>query len=238
LNNSYRYLNDDVYKDDAYLALSSQFTNRQVLESFYSSLIDDETKDNFLRVCTSYLFFVKNGDWYVRVPRSNSLIEYFTNSFKLVALIGIIESLSEKKNVDFFFWLSEKAKVQGDLFPIQDKLQLEGLHDAYKHEHGSIRRCKSFFTNLPLATKEQLCKSITIDGVPIQSIEKVVEKIYKIRSAFAHNIDTNLEINSSMCITREGNKRVIWELPMQLLQKSFEEGVIAHFSKCSRYSTS
>lgn len=231
--NRYKYCDDDDYKDDAYQALSSQFENRQIFESFYSSLIDDETKDEFLRVSSSYLFFVKNGDWHVRVPRSNSLIKYFTNSFKLVALLAIIESLSGKKNVDFFSWLSEKAKDRKDFFPIQNKSQLQKLHDAYKLEYGSIRRCKSFFTNLSLTTKEQLRKSITIEGEPVQSIEKVAEMIYKVRSGFAHDINTNLEVSNSMCFTMESNKRVAWNLPMRLLQISFEEGVMAHFQSAA-----
>jgi len=229
LKKKYKYCDDDAYKDDAYQALSSQFENRQKFESFYSSLSDDETKDEFLRVGSSYLFFVKNGDWYVHdVPRSNALIEYFTNSFKLVALLAIIESLSEKKNVDFFFWLSEKAKDQKSLFPITET-RLQELYDEYKLEYGSIRQCRLFFANLSLLTKEKLRKSITIEGEPVKSIEKVAEMIYKVRSRFAHKTDNTAEISNSMSFSKENNKRVAWNLPMQLLQSSFEEGVMAHF---------
>ncbi|MFZ1803887.1 MAG: hypothetical protein WAU05_08180, partial [Nitrospira sp.] len=80
----YRYCDDNVYKDDAFLALSSQFKdNRENFESFYSSLKDSELKDEFLRVGSMYLFFVKCGDWHVDVARSKSAIDYLTNSFKL-----------------------------------------------------------------------------------------------------------------------------------------------------------
>jgi hypothetical protein len=232
LEKKYKYCDDDVYKDDAYQALSSQFENRLDFESFYSSLNDHETKDEFLRVGSSYLFFVKNGDWHVHGTRSNSLIDYFTNSFKLVALLAIIESLSDKKNVDFFFWLSEKAKDQKDLFPIIDRSQLQNLYDDYKKEYGSIRRCKSFFANLSPATKENLCNSIKVDGKS-ESIEKVAERIYQVRSGFAHEIDATLEISNFKCFSSEGNKKVVWELSMKLLQSSFEEGVVAHFKSTS-----
>ena len=234
MKKKYKYCNDEVYKDDAYQAFSSQFENRQKFESFYSSLSDDETKDEFLRVGSSYLFFVKNGDWHVHdVPRSNSLIEYFTNSFKLVALLAIIESLSDKKNVDFFSWLSEKD--QTSLFPITET-RLQELYDEYKLEYGSIRRCKSFFANLSIRTKEKLRKSITImvtenmgTGQPVESIEKVVEMIYNARSRFAHNTDNTMEISNSLSYSKEKNKKYCWNLPPQLLQSSFEEGVMAHF---------
>jgi hypothetical protein len=226
LKKKYKYCDDDVYKDDAYQALSSQFENRQKFESFYSSLNNSEAKDEFLRVGSSYLFFVKNGDWHVHVPRSDSKIDYFTNSFKLVALLAIIESLSEKKNVDFFFWLSGKDRKSS--FPI-DRSRLSTLYDEYKREYGSIRRCKSFFANLSVSTKDKLCKSISISGKPVDSIEKVTEMIYKVRSRFAHESDATLEISNSMCFSKENNKSVVWNLPMQLLQSSFEEGVMAHF---------
>lgn len=232
LEKKYKYCDDDIYKNDAYQALSSQFENRLKFESFYSSLNDHETKEEFLRVGSSYLFFVKNGNWHVHVPRSNSLIDYFTNSFKLVALLAIIESLSDKKNVDFFCWLSEKTKDQKGLFPITDRSQLQDLYyDDYKLEYGSIRRCKSFFANLSLPMKEKLCTSIMIDGKPVQSIEKVAEKIYEVRSRFAHESDATLEISNILCFSTENNKKVLWKLPMQLLQSSFEEGIVAHFKR-------
>lgn len=222
-----KYCDDSDYKNDTYRALSSQFTSRQHFESFYSSLIDCEAKDEFLRVGSAYLFFVKNGDWHVHVPRSSPEVEYFTNSFKLVALLAIIESLSEKENVDFFFWLS--GQNHKSLFPIADRAQLNKLYSEYKSEYGSIRGCKSVFANLAPSTKHKLCKSVTIDGKPVESIEKLVTMIYQVRSRFAHESDAVLEISNSWCFSKEKNKEVAWKLPMMLLQSAFEEGVVAHF---------
>ena len=226
--NKYKYCDDEVYKKDAYQALSSQFKNDQNFETFYSSLNDLETKNEFLRVGSTYLFFVKNGDWHVNVTRSNPVIEYFTNSFKLVALLAIIESLSDKKHIDFFQWLSEKNKQC--LFPIADRPQLRKLYDEYKAEYGSTRRCKSFFANLSTPTKDKLRNSITINGEPVNSIEKVAEMIYKARSNFAHECDSTLEISNIFHFSKEKNKEIVWRrLSMELLQNSFEEGVVAHF---------
>jgi hypothetical protein len=72
-----------------------------------------------------------------------------------------------------------------------------------------------------------------IDGKPVKSIEKWAEMIYKIRSGFAHEIDATLEISDILCFSKENNKKVVWKLPMQLLQSSFEEGVVVHFKSTS-----
>jgi hypothetical protein len=228
----YRYCDDDAYKSDAYQSLSSQFKDCHQFETFYSSLKDPKTKDEFLRVGSAYLFFVKKGDWRVNISRSKRLVSYLTNSFKLVALLAIIESLSEEKNVDFFEWLLE-AKNQKDVFPITDERQLRKLYADYKLEYGSIRRCKLFFSNLSQPTKDRLCKAILVDEKPIEKIEDVVETIYKARSAFAHECDAVLEVSDSWCFFREGNKRFSCKLPMELLQEAFEEGVVAHFKRYS-----
>jgi len=227
---NYKYCDDDVYKDDTYDSLSSQFDdNRQKFETFYSSLNDLETKNEFLRVGSTYLFFVKIGDWHVNVPRSNPVIEYFTNSFKLVAILAIIESLSDKEHIDFFEWLSEKDKK--GLFPIEDKAQLRKHYNEYKIGYGSIRRCKSFFSNLSVPTKNKLRNAITINGEPVETIEKAAVMIYQARSNFAHESMSTLEISNCWCFSKEKNKEVIWKLPMKLLQSSFEEGVVAYFNK-------
>lgn len=227
----YKYCDDDDYMHDTYQALSSQFANRLKFESFYALLKDRGAKDEFLRAGSAYLFFVKNGDWYVDVERSNRLIEYFTNSFKLVALLAIIESLAEKKNIDFFFWLLGTAADRKELFPIANRPQLKNLYDEYKSEYGSTRSCKSFFANLSSSTKEKLCNSITINGKPVKSIEKFVAMLYTSRSGFAHECATSSEISNGVYIFRENNKEIVWKLPMRLLQRSFEEGIVAHFKQ-------
>lgn len=228
MSKKYKYCDNDDYKNYAFRALSSQFGDFQNFEAFYSALGCIETKDEFLRVGSAYLFYVKNGDWHVTFPGSNPVIEYFTNSFKLVALLAIIESLSDKKNVDFFEWLAEKDK--NGLFPIADRTHLKKFYDEYKSEYGSIRRCKSFFGNLSPSTKDKLRNSIAIDGKPVQTIEKVAEMIYKARSNFAHESESTLEIGNCFHFSREKTKLVIWkQLSMEILQNSFEEGIVAHF---------
>jgi hypothetical protein len=104
-------------------ALSSQFRDAAAFDAFYAALSDDQ-KDEFLRV------------------DSNPLIDYFTNSFKLVSLFSLIESLSPEKHQDFYEWLGH---VGEGFYPIAGKGALKQLHDRYKATFGSIRRCVAFF---------------------------------------------------------------------------------------------
>lgn len=227
----YRYCDDKDYKNYTFQALSSQFSDDQEFEAFYSSLKDSEIKDQFLRVGTLYFFFAKNGDWHVNDPNSNPVIEYFTNSFKLVAILAIIESLSNKKHVDFFEWLSDSEKDENELFPIKDKSELKKLYKEYKLDYGSIRRCKLFFANLSTETRKKLCNLISIDGEPV-TIERVAEMIYMERSKFAHDCDSALGISSGFHVAQQKNKEIFWkQFSMEILQNAFEEGVIIFFKK-------
>lgn len=92
--------NEQGYKDLAYEALEGQFVDRAEFDAFYSWLQSDHRKDDFLRVASFYLYLVKRGDWHVRVQGGNEVVDYLTNSFKLVALFSLIESLTDLKHQD------------------------------------------------------------------------------------------------------------------------------------------
>ncbi len=225
-----RYVDDeDRFKEDAYLALTSRFTTREAFENFYSSLNNSATKDEFLRAASFYLFMVKNGDWHVSVERSNPIVDYFTNSFKLAALFSVIESLSDRHYKDLFNWLNDEP--QESIFPINDHVSLSALNEKYKSEYGSIRRCKAFFENLPQCTQKVLCDSIKIDGHPLKSIKKVAEFLYEIRSKFVHEARLFSQISdvAGTVLSMSGNRVVQTELSIDVLFQAFEEGLLAYF---------
>jgi hypothetical protein len=99
-----KFCDDVVFKKDTYEALSSQFKDLDEFEVFYSNLKSDQVKDDFLRVGSAYLFFVKSGDWHVNVERCNPVIDYFTNLFKLVSTLSIAEGLNNKKHIELFIF--------------------------------------------------------------------------------------------------------------------------------------
>ncbi len=229
-NKRLRYLADEeIYKEDAYLALTSRFGSREGFEKFYSSLNSSAVKDEFLRAATFYLFFVKRGDWHVSVERSNPVINYLTNSFKFVAIFALIESLSDQQYKDFYGWLSSEA--DGSVFPINDGVALSKLNDRYKSKYGSIRRCKAFFENLPVLSQKALRNAIKVEGKPLDSVKRVAEFLYEERSKFVHEAELVLMACSGSNYSRKGSKVVESNLEMDVLLACVEEGLLAYFGK-------
>lgn len=216
-----------LLKPYAYSAFMSQFGDPKSFEGFYGSLHDPKAKNDFLRVASSYLFLVKQGDWHIQIEGFNPVIDYYTNSFKLVALFALIESLSEEEHLDFYEWLSKRAdKVT---FPISDRAALQALYKEYKESFGSIRRCISFFDRLPSNRKTALRNALKIDKKPAASIRRVAEFLYNLRSQFVHEGEFVLDIANVSVVSMHKKSLVCAELSMAVLLSTFEEGVVAYF---------
>jgi hypothetical protein len=171
---------------------------------------------------------MKQGDWHINVDGEDLVVEYLTNSFKLVALFSLIESLSAKQHKDFYRWLcSEKVGV----FPIKSENALTLAYERYNEDFGAIRRCKAFFEGLPPERQAILCKSIEVEGQPLSSITKVAEYLYHLRSKFVHQMRLVVVISANTTLSMKGNKVALTRLPMDALLQAFEEGVLAHFGR-------
>lgn len=210
-------------------ALRSQFRDAAAFDAFYAALTD-EKKDEFLRVGSSYLFLVMQGDWHVDVEDSNPVIDYFTNSFKLVSLFSLIESLSSEKHQDFYEWLGH---VGDEIYPIVGKAALKQLHERYKATFGSIRRCVAFFERLSSRQQVELCNSIQIDGAPVKSVKDVALFLYNLRSKFVHEGEFVLDIANVPVMSRHKKANTLTALSMPKLLEAFEEGVIAYFNQAA-----
>ena len=115
----------DTFLERAYLALKKQFPSRDAFDAYFNAIRDDEQKNLFLKTASFYLFLVKCGDWVVNVPNSDKVIDYFTNTYKYVAIFSLIESLSEEQFVDFYQFLTRlKSRVK---FPIADRRPLMSI---------------------------------------------------------------------------------------------------------------
>lgn len=120
------FRNAEAFKKDAFAVLRTKFLNRRAFDRFYQSIPDPHGKNEFLRVCCSYRYLAKHGKWKVFVRGVNKDIGYLDNSFKLVVVFSLIESLSNEKHEDFFDWLI--AREPNSTFPIRDKAEL--AHDT------------------------------------------------------------------------------------------------------------
>lgn len=225
-----RYTADEpVFKRYAYTALMSRFPDQAGFEHFYDSLAVPSIKDEFLRLTSFYLFLVKQGDWHVTVEGSAPLVDYLSNSFKVLALFALIESLSDRQHQDFYEWLSERDIAT--TFPIPDRPSLARLNEEYKATYGSIRRCVAFFTNLPPQRQQALCHAFSVDGKPLPSIKRVAEFLYDLRSKFAHEARLVLQLGNAIALSMKGHRVVETQLSIDALLEVFEEGVLAYFRR-------
>lgn len=222
------FRNEAAYKLDATVALSSCFSDEAEFEAFYSSLITPHRKNQFLRVACFYHHLVKQGDWHVCDRGRDTVIGYLTNSYKVVGLFSLIESLSDAPHEDFYQWLV-KQDSESTIFPIEDASRLKQLYDDYKASFGSIRRCVAFFERLTPHRKKELCDAVRINGVPLGSIKKLAEFLYNIRSKFVHEAELILQVSELRHLSKGKKGIVDTELRIALLLTAFEEGLVAYF---------
>ncbi len=136
----------EEFLEHSYLALSSQFSSKEELVTFFDSIKGDEQKNQFLETSSFYLFLVKRGSWVVDVPKSEVQIGYLTETYQYIALFSLIESLNNSKHMDFFSFLKrKKSEIE---FPIIDEEKLEIYYRKYKEEFGSIQQSVTFFKSL------------------------------------------------------------------------------------------
>lgn len=216
---------EHIFKPLAEAVFTSHLGGPTEFEHFYATLVDKD-KDLFLGVASKYLFLVKHGDWHVDWEGCNPVIDYFTNSFKLVSLFSLIESLSHEKHEDFHDWL---LKQGDDIFPVKEKSQLKSLYKEYKKSYGSIRRCVTFFERLPPARQIVLRSGFKIKGQPVSEIRAVAEFLYNLRSKFVHEGEFVLDIASVPVMSRHKNTQTLTDISIPTLLLMFEEGVIAYF---------
>jgi len=219
-------MSDAYYLDLSFQALGSKFEDRASLDDFVSSIRPVARQEQFLFAASRYLFLVKRGDWHVSVEGVDPVITYFTQSYKLVGMFAVIESLAEKKHVDFHQWLSKRA-----MYPISDRDQLAKYFDRYNEEHCSIRRCKRFFGNLPRSRHEALCNAVRVNGQPLQSIQRFATFLYELRSKFVHEAKfvlqvSSLPVHSGTCTS----KSTVTKLDAATVADTFEEGLVAWFA--------
>lgn len=221
-----RYLaNEDAYFQHVSATLAQRFKSKEELRAFYDA-IPAERKDDFLRVASFYRYLVKEGDWHTR-GTDPPVQDYLTNSFKAIALFGLIESISGDAFIDFYAWL----RVRADALPIQDGAMLHRLHEEYLDSYGSIRRCVEFFRRLPEVRRTALCNAITQDSKPLPSIEAVARLLFELRSRFVHEGELVLALaNAPAQFRRKANgKSVVCDVSIADLQQVFEEGLLLTF---------
>lgn len=223
-----RYVaNERAHLEDAFAILATRFADRSTFDAFYATLETPQSRDEFLRVTSFYRYLVKEGDWRITVPGFDPVIDYLTNSYKLIAIFSLIESLSTLEHEDFYTWLSHQEAAQ--VYPIQDRAALTGLYKKYKKSFGAIRRCVAFFDRLPQDLQQRLCSAVQVKGQPMASIKKLAEFLYDLRSKFVHEARLVLVVSESPIYSLGKKGLTRSALTMSTLHEAFEVGVLAYF---------
>lgn len=206
-----------------YLAVKDHFGSEDELNRWFENLTSDEKKNAFLKVAPFYLALVKKGDWHVEIPNSNSVIEYLTNTYKYIAIISLIESLTAIKHVDFYNYLTMRRTKTN--FPI-DAQELKDKYRLYNEEYGAVRRCIGFFKCLSKDRQKELIGKLEIKN-STPSIENFAKYLYRLRSDFVHNAELVHEMSNMPTFGYDGGKIVVCYLSITDAMSFFEEGLLA-----------
>lgn len=224
----HRYLDaKDKFLEYSFQALQDQFSTKDELISFFNTIGNDDQKNLFLKTASFYLFLVKNGDWWVDISGSDRRVNYFTDTYKYIAIFSLIESLQGKEFMDFYsFLVRRRTNVE---FPINNKKELDQWYRKYKQEYGSIHQSVQFFESLSTQTKADLIKNLEVKNAEA-TIENLSKYLYNLRSKFVHEAELVANMSGIPTISRYGGKVVICKLSLRKLMIFFEEGLITYFT--------
>ncbi len=227
-----RYIDaKDKFLEYSFQALQNHFGTKDEFISFFETIKNDDQKNLFLKTASFYLFLVKNGDWSVDKTGSDKKVDYLTDTYKYIAIFSLIESLQERRFLDFYSFLARrKTNVT---FPIRDKAELEQWYRKYKKEFGSIQQSVKFFKSLSTEKKSELINNLEVKNVKA-TIENLSKYLYTLRSKFVHEAELIVNMSGRTTISRHEKKVVICKLSLRNLMKYFEEGLISYFTPGKR----
>jgi hypothetical protein len=207
-------------------AVGHCFVSPSDFERFYSLISNNEAKNEFLRVASFYLFLVKKGDW---VTGQDTVTDYLTNSYKLVGLFSLIESLAEREHQEFFRWLCSSSKTN-NIFPIDSKSGLEALFDNYNRAHGKTNFCVNFFEKLPEEQQAELMRGIQVRGRSVSTTKRAVKTLYGLRSRFVHEGNLLVQLSDSPALTTIKKKSYLFGISISKVTELFEHALLLHFA--------
>lgn len=225
-----RYIqNETSFLEYSRDALGHRFVSASDFDHFYSLLPDNASKNEFLRVASFYLFLVKNGNWINTVGSKDSVTDYLTNSYKLVGIFSLIESLSEQEHQDFFRWLCSYSK-KNNTFPIESRSVLDALFTMYNREHGATNFCVAFFERLSEDQQAMLRRKIQVRGKPVSTVKRAVQVLYGLRSRFVHEGNLLVQLSNGPMASIIKKKVHLFNINISEIVELFEHALVLHFA--------
>ncbi|WP_162588403.1 hypothetical protein [Variovorax sp. RA8] len=206
--------------------LAHRFDTPEKLDEFYEAIPTNEEKFLLLSTCASYRYMVKDGDWVSKVNGIEQVVDYITDSHKLLTIFALIESLSNLKHVHFQQWLKNEKKL-----PILDEKHLNKLNDEYLLTYGSIKKVVAFFERLSDDHQAKLCNLLTKQREPMDSIKRFAQFLYNMRSQFAHEGKLSVGLQNAPTIKFMGKDSILIEVKIEDVMEAFELGLISRFTQ-------
>jgi len=225
-----RYVqNEAVYLRYSEDALAHCFVSSSEFQLFYSRLPNEMAKNEFLRVASFYLFLVREGDWVSSLNEERKVIDYLTNSYKLVGLFSLIESLSDGEHQNFHSYVCSLSK-KSSIFPIESKGALELLFKQYNYAHGATNFCVAFFGRLPPPKQTELMQRIRVQRKPVSTLKRAVQVLYGLRSRFVHEGGLLGQLSDRPVASVMNKKIVLFDLSFSKIADLFEQALLLHFA--------
>jgi len=222
-----RYIRSELtflrYSEEAF---GHCFVSPSDFERFYAHLPDDDSKNEFLRVASFYLFLVKKGSW---VAGQGTAIDYLTNSYKLVGIFSLLESLSEQEHQDFFRWLCSSRETDR-IFPIESRESLNALFANYNRVHGATNFCVAFFERLSDEQQAELMRGIQVGGKSVSSVKRAVQVLYGLRSRFVHEGTLLVQLSDGPVLSTIKKKTHLFDISLPKVAELFEQALLLHFA--------
>lgn len=221
-------------KEASFNTFAKYFGNEK--EKYFASLkkLSEEALERFLKLERFYnLYFLLLQP---TNPQANT-----TRDLKLIIFFSLIEALmSQEPWKSFEDWLNEKVPIE-----IKTKKDVERLRGEYYKMYGSGKKAREFFNRyVEVSDKKALLNMFTIfkfdkpQSPKINvSLDELIKIIYDLRSRFIHDarilhlfptpLDEELVYSSISSVL--GNKHIVSELKVELLQGILEKGMLRYF---------
>jgi hypothetical protein len=222
--------NEQKFLEYSWIIYEPYFNDQNSFLGKYNSIDSPENKNNFLRVISYYLFFVREGN-YSSPKYDIHDLSFVNQTYKFIAIIALIESLYAKNDyIDFYQWIMRNRK--NGALPINDQKDAERIYKIYKTEHGNTLNVVRFFQSLNDQTKLFISKSIIVleESGTTGELDEKVESIEMLSSDFIHRAELVLEFDPGQFISIRDGTVFHCSIELEHLCKIFELGILQYFN--------
>jgi hypothetical protein len=225
-----KYLNNwESYLEHVFAVWREYFASKQELRDFYAAISDEQDQALFLRVGSFYRFLVREGHFHFEDEDLN--MSYIDDSYKYIAILSLVEALGGSSGgyVSFHDWLHRKMKSTCLTLAESIMDSIDRSYIEYNAEHGANQAAFRFFDCLDPQDQQLIQARLEIHNKD-NSIKKLVQFLYNIRSKFVHEAQLVLGFGDKTTFECDKGKVIaVNKLSMRDMQTLFEHGFLKRF---------